>query len=156
MPQVRHQLRLVTAPADDQIERVDRPSAASGPTPTTSSVAPAIELPPAHEHEPELRGVPRATLPFPTAAVHVLNRERIARLTTPVHNAKESLAHLEAGINKHLDRAQQLVNQLHQEVENYKFPALPNDDRAGRSADDGPRPPTTPPTPSTPTPPRAA
>ncbi len=78
--------------------------------------------------------VPLATLPFPTAAVHVLNRERIGRLTTPVQNAEASLSQLEAGINKHLERAQQLVNQLHEDVENFKFPAPDNTPPSGRAA----------------------
>lgn len=135
------QLRLVNNNLDEAHED-------SGPNPTQSNGATArrpsadrltvsFELPAPHEQEPELRGIPRATLPFPTAAVHVLNRERIGRLTTPVRDATGSLAQLEAGINKHLDRAQQLVNQLHEEVESLKFPS-PDDLPPGPPT--GPRP----------------
>jgi uncharacterized coiled-coil protein SlyX len=65
------------------------------------------------------------SLPFPAEAVQKLNRQRIARLTTQVETSDSTLADLEAHIGTHLDRAQRLVNKLRQEVDNYKFPAQP-------------------------------
>jgi hypothetical protein len=65
---------------------------------------------------------PADRLPFPTAAVHVMNRERIGRLTTRIESENDPLKALEAQINKTLDRAQEQINQLREDVENYKFP----------------------------------
>ncbi len=93
----------------------------------------------AHPHASPSAHEPKDTLQFPTAAVHVLNRQRIGRLTTPVSgNQFSGLRSLEASINKHLDRAQSLVNQLHQEVDSFRFPT-PEAGTSGPSDPDRPR-----------------
>lgn len=76
------------------------------------------------DDQPEVQaGVPREALPFPTAAVHVMNRERLARLTTRVSGGGEHTAWmLEKNIMRELARAQLLVNRLNSDVDSLRFP----------------------------------
>ena len=83
-----------------------------------------------HDHAPSQHDASPARpdrLPFPTAAVHVMNRQRIGRLTTRVQSERDPLHALEAQINKQLDRAQELVNQLREDVDSFKFPGHEDD-----------------------------
>lgn len=75
-------------------------------------------------------------LPFPVAAVHVMNRERINRLTTRIEAENDPLQQLEQQINKVLVRAQEQLDQLREDVENYKFPSMEtgSDDDRPRAA----------------------